>query len=299
MEDRLTRPRAGRPGITLITLVTIFAITAGWWALALWPVGATEPEWLSRTRAACFGAMPGGLPDARGWILLVGEPVGMVTALVAIWGQSLKAELYELRADPFWRAVSSNLAIAAIIGFGLLAERVTRAYDVRRPAVEPAAGVRTRLDVDAPEITLIDQYGRRASLADYRGQPALLTFAFGHCTTVCPLIVKDLIAARRAAGRSDVRLVVITLDPWRDTPDRLPHLATQWELAPGDRVLSGSVGDVDAALTALGIGRARNETTGAVEHGATVMFLSERGRIAWRLDGWWGGGGDLLSRALR
>ena len=48
-------PRAGRPGLALLTLVAIIAITAAWWALALWPVGASAPEWLARTRSACFG----------------------------------------------------------------------------------------------------------------------------------------------------------------------------------------------------------------------------------------------------
>jgi hypothetical protein len=60
--------------------------------------------------------------------------------------------------------------------------------------------------------------------------------------------------------------------------------------------LSGSVTEVEAALAALGIGRARNETTGDVEHGATVMFLDKRGKIAWRLDGAWTDVGDLLLR---
>jgi protein SCO1/2 len=296
VEDRLTRHRGRYPGTTVIALAAIVAITAAWWALALWPAGSVQPEWLWRTRAACFGAAPGGLPDARGWILLIGEPVGMVGVLIAVWGRSLEADLHRLRADPVWRAVSSNLAIAAIIAFGLLAERVARGYEARGTAVESGAAVRTRLDVDPPDIKLIDQHGQRVSFADFRGQTVLLTFAFGHCTTVCPTIVSDLIAARRTHGRSDVRIVVVTLDPWRDTPDRLPYLAAHWELIPGDRVLSGSVAEVEAALAALGVGSERNETTGAIEHGATVILVNERGTLAWRLDGWWGDIGDLLAR---
>ena len=292
----MTRTRGGRPGVTLIALIAIAAITTAWWALALWPVGALEPEWLSRTRAACFGAAPGGLPDAGGWILLIGEPIGMVGVLVAIWGRSLGSDLQRLRADPVWRLLASSLAVAMIIVFGVLATRMTRAYGWGSAAVAPGAALRTPLDIDVPGIELIDQDGRRVSFADFRGETVLLTFAFGHCTTVCPTIVRDILAARRAADRSDVRLVVVTLDPWRDTPDRLQYLATHWALAPGDRVLSGSVTEVEAALAALGIGRARNETTGDVEHGATVMFLDNRGRIAWRLDGTRIDAGDLLLR---
>jgi len=47
----------------------------------------------------------------------------------------------------------------------------------------------------------------------------------------------------------------------------------------------------------LGIGRTRDEMTGAVEHGATVMLVDARGKVAWRLDGWWGGIGELLGRS--
>ena len=287
--------RAGRPGLALLTLVAIAAITAAWWALALWPVGATEPEWLLRTRAACFGSAPGGLPDAGGWILLIGEPLGMTGVFLALWRQPLLDDVRRLRADPVWRIVGANVTIAAIVAVGLLGARVARGYGAGRSVETRDAGVLTRLGVVAPSFTLVDQHDRRVSLGDFRGRPVLLTFAFGHCETVCPTVVGDLMAARRAAGRDDVRLVVITIDPWRDTPDRLPSLATHWGLRVDDRILSGTVEDVQAALDALGVARARNETTGVVDHPATVMLLDERGTMAWRLDGWWGAVDSLLS----
>ena len=293
------RRRTGRPGLALLTLLAIVAITTAWWALALWPAGASEPEWLARTRAACFGAAPGGLPDAGGWVLLIGEPLGMMGVFLAIWRQSLAEDLRRLRTDPLWRIIVWNLGVAAIVAVGLLGARVARGYGVVRSVTTRDAGVLTRLDAVAPPVTLVDQHEQQVSLGDFRGRPALLTVAFGHCTTVCPTVVGDLMAARRSAGRNDVRLLVLTLDPWRDTPDRLPTLAEHWALAPDDRVLSGSIANVDAALDALGIARTRNETTGAVDHVATVLFLDDRGRIAWRLDGWWGGVAALLDSARR
>jgi protein SCO1/2 len=279
--------RARRPGLAVIALVAIGVITMTWWALALWPVGSAEPEWLSRTRAACFGAAPGGLPDAGGWILLVGQPAGMLGLLIAIWRDSLRAELRRIRESPAWLTVGSGFAVAVMVFFAVLGLRATRAYASARVPPGEARGVPTRLDIAAPAVTLTDQNGRRVSFADFRGHPALITFAFGHCVTVCPTIVRDVAAARRGAHRADVRLVVVTVDPWRDTPDRLPSLASHWELAPGDRVLSGAVPEVQAALDALGIGRRRNESTGEIEHGGTVMLLDAAGRIAWRLDGGW------------
>jgi protein SCO1 len=291
------RQRTGRPGLALLTLLAIVAITTAWWALALWPAGASEPEWL----AACFGAARGRLPDAGGWILLIGEPLGMMGVFLAIWRQSLAEDLRRMRTDPLWRIVVGNLTVAAIVAFGLLGARVARGYGVVSSVATRDAGVLTRLDAVAPSVTLVDQHQQRVSLGDFRGRPALLTVAFGHCTTVCPTVVGDLMAARRSSSRTDVRLLVLTLDPWRDTPDRLPTLAAHWTLEPEDRVLSGSVGDVEAALDALGVARTRNETTGAVDHTATVFFIDDHGRIAWRLDGWWGAVTTLLedSRSAR
>jgi protein SCO1/2 len=286
--------RARRPGFALIALLVIVAVTAAWWALALWPVNATLPEWLSRTRAACFGARPGGLPDAAGWILLVGEPTGMIGVLVAIWSRELVSDLNRVRAHAGWRLFGAGFAIVVVTLIGIFGVSVARAFPTSRGSRAAGPSVLSRPHARVPDTALIDQSGRRVSFADFRGHPVLLTFAFGHCTMVCPTLVTDLLAARRAARRPDVRLVVVTLDPWRDTADRLPSLATDWSLAKGDHVLSGSVADIDTLLAALAVGRARDEMTGGVEHGTTVMLVDERGSIAWRLDGWWGTVGDLL-----
>ena len=285
----MTRERTGRPGLAIITLTAIIAITAAWWALALWPVGAAAPEWLARTRAACFGAPPGGFPDAGGWILLIGEPAGMVAVFIALWRRSLRSELERLRQDRLWCVVASGIVVGGLAAFGMLSARVARAYSASRSVTRvEGGGVLTTLDLAPPLTTLIDQHGQPTSLGDVHGHRTLLTFAFGHCTTVCPLTVRDVLEARRAAGTPDVRLVVLTVDPWRDTADRLPYLAQHWGLERDDRVLSGDVAEVEATLNTLGVGRRRNELNGTVDHGSTVMLLDARGRIVWRIDGWAG-----------
>ena len=92
-------------------------------------------------------------------------------------------------------------------------------------------------------------------------------------------MVSDLRAARRRkAGSPAARIIVVTLDPWRDTPERLPALAREWGLDADDRVLSGSVADVERALDALGIGRQRIEQNGDIEHVGAAMILDARGR---------------------
>jgi protein SCO1/2 len=173
---------------------------------------------------------------------------------------------------------------------------VTRALALGAAARAVAPGTPTRTDLDISAFALTDQSGQRTSFAEFRGRTVLLTFAYGHCATVCPMVVHDVLAARRTANRPELPLLIVTLDPWRDAPDRLSSLAEKWDLAPGDRVLSGSIAEVQQTLDALGIGRRRDETTGDIEHGGTVMIVDARGHVAWRLDGGWGRLGELLGR---
>lgn len=289
MEDRVAGQRAYRPGAALIALAAILVITAAWWTLALWPAGAAEQEWLARTRAACFGSAHGGLPDAGGWVLLIGEPLGMLTALIMGFGDSLRRDLRRLAARRAGRAVIGGVLLMTVAVIAVVGTHVRRASAAVQPIGRGAESALTRMDQAIPRTTLVDQDGRRMSLADLQGRRFLLTFAYGHCTTVCPTIVTDLRTARRNAGRAELPLVILTLDPWRDTPERLSGMARHWGVEPGDRVLSGGVRDVELVLDELGIGRRRSETTGDIDHGTTVMLVNERGRVTWRLDAGSGG----------
>ncbi len=289
--------RPARPGVASLALLSIVVITAAWWALALWPAGAVEPEWLLRTRAVCFGSMPGGLPDAGGWIVLIGEPLGMLGVLLAVWGRALGDDLRRMYADWRWRPVMVVTAIASVFGIVKAGQQVAFIAGLDQTPVFSQSGTPIAVDIDATSHDLIDQLGRRTSLADFRSRPVILTFAFGHCATVCPVVVHDVRAARVAANRAEVPLVVITLDPWRDTPEHLPMIASAWELGPVDRVLSGSVESVERALDVLGVQRRRDERTGDIEHVSVVMVTDARGHVVRRLDGGWEGGrlGELFA----
>ena len=284
-----------RPGAASFALLLILGITAAWWGLALWPAGAVEPAWLIRTRAACFGSAPGGLPDAGGWILLIGEPIGMLAVLTAIWGGAVRDDIRRMRDDRRWRFVAAGVVVLSLLGFVALSRRVAFAAGIGVAVPKAPAGTPIPVDIDGSAFVLTDQQGRRTSLADFPGRAVLLTFAFSHCATVCPTVLHDLRMARSASGRSEVPILVITLDPWRDTPGNLGSLAARWELGPDDRVLSGTIEEVEQALDGLGVTRRRDDVTGDIDHAGTVMILDDRGRVRWSIVGGWGGLGELLA----
>jgi len=273
----------GRGGerLALLALGAIVVITASWWLLALWPVEA-PPDWLSRTRAVCFGAGPSGLPDAGGWILLVGQPLGMLAFLLLVWGRSVAAAL---RAVTVGRvagriALAASLLLLAAGGLGA-GFRVASAVGAGRPDGIPADGVAARLDRAAPPLRLTDQNGDLFVLAEHRGRRVMLTFAYAHCETVCPLTVHDVLAARAKVEEPRPMIVVVTLDPWRDTPARLGAIARQWGLLAGDRVLSGPSAEVLSALADWNIHVSRNLDTGTVDHPTVVYIIDASGRITW------------------
>jgi cytochrome oxidase Cu insertion factor (SCO1/SenC/PrrC family) len=119
--------------------------------------------------------------------------------------------------------------------------------------------------------------------------PVLVTFAFAHCATMCPTAIRELLRVRAASGRDDIPLIVVTVDPWRDVPSRLPTIAQTWRLSSHDRVLSGSITDVNAALDAWEVARVRDEVTGDVVHPLAAVLVYPGGLKGMRFDGGFSG----------
>ncbi len=130
----------------------------------------------------------------------------------------------------------------------------------------------------AAPLGLVDQRGDTITLERFRGRPLLVAFVYAHCTTVCPVIVKEATDAQR---RLHAALVLVTLDPLRDTPARLPALAAAWALGPDAHVLSGAPGDVERVLNAWEIPRARNPQTGEITHAASIHVVDREGVLRW------------------
>lgn len=279
-------------------LVFLAGVTAAWWALALWPTPDEPPAWLARTRWVCFNAAPGGLPDASGWLLLVGQPLGMLAFLMVGWGPAVRSGLALLRAGRVGRALLVAGVGVLALGLGAAGARIAvlaGGAGAGARAAAPAADAVPRLDQEAPPLGLADQHGQPLDLERLRGRPALVTFAFGQCESVCPLSVREVLAAQEhlrreaAEGRVEAsrvpRVVVVTLDPWRDTPSRLPHLARHWKLERDAFVLSGSEASVNRVLDAWKVARRRDASTGDVSHPPLVYVLDASGRIAYAASG--------------
>lgn len=281
----MTAGRLPRPPLAAAALLAILGISAAWWALALWPLEPSAPAWLLRTREVCFGATHTGLPHAGGWLLLIGEPLGFLGVLVVVWGEELRADLRWIRSRRAGRVALAFIAVVTVSGLYASVRRVVAAAGGGGEPFALSAELSARGTAAAPALALHDQRGDRVSLEQFAGRWVLVTFAFGHCEDICPVIVEHTRRARADEGAWEMPILVVSLDPWRDTPDRLPGIATAWMLGDEDRVLSGSVEDVNATLDRWRIGRQRDPDTGMIAHGSTIVLVDPAGREAWRVEG--------------
>ena len=98
------------------------------------------------------------------------------------------------------------------------------------------------------DFVLHDQDGRLFHLKDHRGQIILIFFGYTSCPDVCPTTLSKLARVYKLLGplREKVLTVFITIDPARDTPQKLKEYLQYFNInAVG---LSGAKQETDAVV---------------------------------------------------
>jgi protein SCO1/2 len=125
----------------------------------------------------------------------------------------------------------------------------------RSAALEHVRGVRLSPVRPKPDFVLTSTDGRPFSFkAGTEGKVALLYFGYTNCPDVCPTHLANIAAALRRLppdAQAKVRVVFVTTDPDRDTPDRL----RQWLNNFDSRFigLRGSADSVNRIQATLGL----------------------------------------------
>lgn len=70
------------------------------------------------------------------------------------------------------------------------------------------------------ELNMIDTSGQERTLADYKGKVLMIFFGYTQCPDVCPTAMAQAAQAMEILGdkAKDVRVIMISVDPDRDTP---------------------------------------------------------------------------------
>lgn len=116
----------------------------------------------------------------------------------------------------------------------------------------------TLAEINLPEgLLMLNQFGDAVALKEevIGDKVVVIDFVYTSCTTVCPVVssILSMVQTRfpEQMGKT-VELVSITVDPTRDTPQRLLSYSENFNLGAGWSWLSGDKKIVDKALNAMG-----------------------------------------------
>lgn len=106
------------------------------------------------------------------------------------------------------------------------------------------------------DFTLVDQTGHDFTLSSAKGKVVVLTFLYTHCTDVCPFIAAKLKRVQVLLGSdaSKVELVAVTVDPQRDTVDRVAIYSQQFGLSESWHFLTGNESQLQPIWRAYYVG---------------------------------------------
>lgn len=133
----------------------------------------------------------------------------------------------------------------------------------KQAAAAPRDCILENVDAVGGPIELVDSNGARVTQADFAGEPAVIYFGFTHCPDICPTSMYALAEALAQPGGYDVQPILITVDPERDTPQRMGEYAQTQGFPSGLAGLSGSRAQIDAAAGVFRVHHAKVEIPGA------------------------------------
>jgi len=140
--------------------------------------------------------------------------------------------------------------------------------------------------------TLVDDKGVTVTEADLLGKPHLIYFGFAYCPDICPTSLQKLGSAQQLLGKAgdDVGYVLITVDPERDSVEKIAQYVSFEPFPTGLRGFTGSVVQIEKAKASYKVAATKSELDGSpVKEGSTdytmnhsdiIYFMGADGKFA-------------------
>ena len=175
------------------------------------------------------------------------------------------------------RAVQVGLGLMALIG-------VVLAVVLYFPETDTFRGTLYDPALPAPEISLERDNGSDFRLSELRGNVVLLFFGYTSCPDVCPTTLSELRKVNEQLGSAaaQIRVVYVTVDPDRDTPDKVQKYVSIFN--PSFIGLSGSLEDLQPVWRDYGVYREVEQVSSSaagylVNHTARVYVIDREGNL--------------------
>ena len=143
------------------------------------------------------------------------------------------------------------------------------------PMVDPGSSLGGQ---PAPDFRLVNQFGQRMSLSQFRGKVVVLAFVDSECTNICPLTTVSMVAAKRLLGAagSQVQLLGVDANPQATSVpkvmaySRAHGMVNQWDF------LTGALPRLRAVWRGFHI--AVQIERGEIDHTPALFVIDQQGR---------------------
>ena len=135
----------------------------------------------------------------------------------------------------------------------------------------------------ARALDLTGHDGKPRTLADFNGKVLVVFFGFTHCPDVCPTALARFASVMKALGpdAERVQVVLVTVDPERDTPEVLARYVTAFN--PAFLGLTGDAAAIERAAKEFRVmfqkQAGQMPETYTVDHSSGVYVFDPKGRV--------------------
>jgi protein SCO1/2 len=151
----------------------------------------------------------------------------------------------------------------------------TRSYTFQGSLIDPPVG--------APKFVLTNVDGQPFQLSELDGQVVIIFFGYTSCPDVCPVTLTDFLRIRDKLGRraDQVSFVFVTVDPERDTPERMKKYLTNFD--PEIIGLTGERSELEPVWASYGVYQlkadAGSEGNYLVDHSSRTYIIDQEGNL--------------------
>lgn len=140
------------------------------------------------------------------------------------------------------------------------------------------------IEREAPDFSLTDQYGDTYNLAEHKGDKIfLLNFGYTSCPDVCPTTLATLRGVLEKLGekRSDVEVLFISVDPERDTVEKLRNYMSYF--SEDMKGLTGKPEKIEQVTNAYRVfyfkEEVKSDTEYLMSHSPSVYLIDKNGSL--------------------
>lgn len=168
-----------------------------------------------------------------------------------------------------------RLGMLATFLFGAMILWGCAPYTFRGSVYDPA--------VPAIDFALTNQHNQSFRLSDQRGKVVVMFFGYTHCPDVCPVSLSEFKRIHTLLGEDadNVAFTFITVDPERDTPERLGEYMAAFN--PSFEGLSGDIAELERVWDGYGVYHEKQDVGSAagylVDHTSRVYVVDTQGDL--------------------